>query len=76
MSNFLKNCQTGLQSGCTRLQSHQQWRNVLSPYSYQHPLLPKILNLAILIGLRWNLRFILICISLMTKDVEDFLGAS
>jgi hypothetical protein len=30
------------------------------------------LILAILIGVRWNLRVIMICISLRTKDVEHF----
>jgi hypothetical protein len=32
MSNLLMNCQTDLQTGCTSLQSHQQWASVpLSP---------------------------------------------
>jgi hypothetical protein len=51
MSNFLRNCQTDLQSGCTNLQSYQQWRSVLlSPHSYQHQLSPDFLILAILTG--------------------------
>ena len=73
MSNFLRHCQTDVQSCCTSLQSHQQWRSVpLSPHPHQHPLSPEFLILAILTGVRWTLRIILICISLMTKDVEHF----
>jgi hypothetical protein len=45
------------------LQSHHQWGSVvLSPHPCQH----EFLILAILIGIRWNLRVILICISLMS----------
>jgi hypothetical protein len=44
----------------------------LSPHPHQHPLSPELLILAILIGVSWNLRIILICISLMIKDIEYF----
>ena len=48
----------------------------LSPNPCQHLLSLEILILAILTGVRWNLRVVLICFFLMIKDVEHFLGAS
>jgi hypothetical protein len=71
MSNLMRDHQTDFQSSCNSLQSHQQWRSVpLSPHPRQHLLSPEFLLLAILTGVRWNLRVNLICISLMTKDVK------
>jgi hypothetical protein len=73
MSSFLRNCQIYFQSGCTSLQSLQQWRNVsLSPHPCQNLLSSEFLILTILTGVRCNLRIVLICISLMSKDFEHF----
>ena len=45
-------------------------RVLISPYPCQNFLLPVLLILASLVGVKWYLIVILICISLMTKDVE------
>jgi hypothetical protein len=71
-SNFPRNLQIDFQSGSIGLQSHQQWRSVLFLHPLQYVLSPGFLILAILIGVRWNLRVVLICISLITKDFEHF----
>ena len=73
MSNFLRNHQTDFLSGCTSFQSYQQWESVpLPPHPCQHLLSPEFFILALLTGVRWNLRVVLICISLMIKDIEHF----
>ena len=44
ISSFLRNLQTDFQSGCTSVQSHQQWKSVLlSPHPLQHVLSPEVL---------------------------------
>jgi hypothetical protein len=42
------------------------------PLSPQHLLSLEVLILAILISVKCNLRIVLICTSLMTKDIEYF----
>ena len=44
-----------------------------TPQTLQHKLSSVFFILAILTGIRWNLRVVLICISLMAKGVEHFL---
>ena len=68
--SFLRNHQLDFQSGCASLQSHLQQRSV--PFLYILANMCCHLILAILKGVIQNLRFILICIYLMTKDIGHF----
>lgn len=68
--NFLRNIHVNFCGRYTSLHFHQQWINI--PQPHQHVLFFVLLILAILAGVIWNLKRVLLCISLIPKQLKYF----
>ena len=74
MFNFLRDCQAIFQSGYTILHSCQQSTRIpVSSHPFPQLLLSVFLIIGILVGMKWHLLVVLICIFLMTNDVKHLL---
>ena len=68
---LFRNLHIAFCSGCTHLHSHQECKRIpLFPHPHQYLLFVFFLMIAILIGVGWYLRVVLVCISLMISNVE------
>ena len=73
-TNFLRDCQVIFQSEYIILHSCQQTMRIpISAHSFPQLLLSVFLIIVILVGMKWHLLVVLICIFLMTCDVKHLL---
>lgn len=71
--SFLRDLHTLLPNGCTNVHSHQQCMRVpFSSHPCQHLLFVFFLMITILTGVKCSLIVILICVSLIISDAENF----